>query len=579
MKFLGIDIGGTWIKGTIVNEQFIFSDKILKFNDFQIEKIKNPLHTGTTPDEVVEVLKKLMASCQGKPGELNGIGISTTGIINYHGTRVLKISEHLNALKSFAWKEELEKYAQCSVVLINDADSAAIGLAETGGLKGNKAIGIMPIGTGLGFSVWRNGRRWCPGKFPTLLGSISMADGNFDFFVSVSKLASLDENNNLTNVLTDPFFKHEREAYIQRLVKIINNAAILYSLDEVVICGGLADAVVACNYQLEEILNEYLLDIPAALDIPVKVVVAKEGNKLQLIGALALAKGESIAVQNRVVPVYETLDSEIPYREDIQLQSLQSLEIVETLWQAEQEAGDSLKYSLPIIAEVADESLKRMKEGGRIIYVGAGSSGRIATMDAVEVPCFGFPDDRIFAIVSGGISDAAIEIESDFEEDASAVPEVLLTNITPKDTVIGISASGFSYYVQSALALAKSRGALSVMIQNNLPERSLPFCDLIIPLYSGHEVIAGSTRMKAGTATKKVLNFISSAVMINMGKVEGSYLVDVAIINNKLLERALGILKTLYNIDKKEALQLLKNTNMQLGPAIQNILSTLKKSS
>jgi N-acetylmuramic acid 6-phosphate etherase len=577
MKFLGIDIGGTWIKGTIVDEQFIFSDKRLKFNDFKIEKIKNPFHTGTTPDEVVEVLKKLMASCQGKPGELNGIGISTTGIINYHGTRVLKISEQLSVLKSYAWKDELEKYAQCNVVLINDADAATIGLAETGGLRGNKVIGIMPVGTGLGFSVWRNGRRWCPGKSPTLLGSIRIPDGNFDSFVSVSKLAALDENNSLANVLTDSFFKREREAYIQRLVRIINNAAILYSLDEVVICGGLADAVVACNYQLEEILNKYLLDIPAELDIPVKVIVAKEGNKLQLIGALALAKGESIAVQNRILPVYETLDSEIPYREDMQLQAMQSLEVVETLWQAEQEAGDSLKYSLPLIAKIADESLRRVKEGGRIIYVGAGSSGRIATMDSVEVPCFGFPEDRIFAIVSGGISDAAIEIESDFEEDASAVPEILLTNITPKDVVIGISASGFSYYVQSALALAKSRGALSVMIQNKLPEMDLPFCDFIIPLNSGHEVIAGSTRMKAGTATKKVLNFLSSTLMINMGKVEGSYLVDVAIINNKLLERALGILKTLYNVNKKEALQLLKNNNMQLGLVIQSIRSTLKK--
>jgi N-acetylmuramic acid 6-phosphate etherase len=577
MKFLGIDIGGTWIKGTIVDEQFIISDKVLKFNDFHIKRIKNPLHSSTTPNEWVEVLKELITSCHGKPGELNGIGISTTGIINYHGTTVLKISEHLSVLKSSGWKGELEKYAQCNVVLINDADAATIGLAETGGLRGNKVIGIMPIGTGLGFSVWRNGRRWCPGKSPTLLGSIRIPDGNFDSFVSVSKLAALDENNSLANVLTDPFFKREREAYIQRLVKIINNAAILYSLDEVVICGGLADAVVACNYQLEEILNEYLLAIPAELDIPVKVVVAKEGNKLQLIGALALAKGESIAVQNRILPVYETLDSEIPYREDMQLQAMQSLGVVETLWQAEQEAGDSLKYSLPLIAKIADESLRRVKEGGRIIYVGAGSSGRIATMDSVEVPCFGFPEDRIFAIVSGGISDAAIEIESDFEEDASAVPEILLTNITPKDIVIGISASGFSYYVQSALALAKSRGALSVMIQSKLPEMGLPFCDFIIPLNSGHEVVAGSTRMKAGTATKKVLNFLSSTLMINMGKVEGSYLVDVAIINNKLLERALGILKTLYNVNKKEALQLLKNNNMQLGLAIQSIRSTLKK--
>jgi N-acetylmuramic acid 6-phosphate etherase len=576
-KYLGIDIGGTWIKGTIVDEQFFQIDKTSRLKHFQVEKINSPLHPKATLLEFIETLKELIACFNIEPEEIKGIGISTAGIINYHGTQVLKAAAHLNILKNNNWKKALEKQLRCSASVINDGDAATIGLAETGFLTGNKTIGIMPIGTGLGFTVWRNGRRWRPGKSLTLLGSIRTPEDIFDSISSASKLASLDENNNLINVLTNTSFQNERETYIQNLTKVINSAAILYSLDEVIICGGLADAAIACNYPLEQILKEILEETPVELKKSVKVVVAKEGNRLPLIGALALAKGESIAIQNKILPSYNSLDTEIPYRKELQLQNMQTLEIIETLWQAEQEAGDLLKDSLPIISDIADKSVTRICAGGRIIYVGAGTSGRIAAMDAVEIPCtFGFPEDQILALIAGGVSDSAIEIESDFEEDASAVPEMLLMNIQPEDIVIGISASGAAYYVQSALAFAKDRRALSVMIQTKLPTTELSFCDYVIPLNSGNEVVAGSTRMKAGTATKKVLNFLSSAIMIKMGKVAGPYMVDVACINNKLVERAQSILKILYNIDKEDALEKLKSTDMNLRQVIKKIQSNLK---
>jgi N-acetylmuramic acid 6-phosphate etherase len=317
------------------------------------------------------------------------------------------------------------------------------------------------------------------------------------------------------------------------------------------------------------------------------VIVAKEGNRLQLIGALALAKGEATAVEKKVTPGYKSLATEIPYREDIQLQKMSTLSVIETLWEAEQEAGESLKSALPLISDIADQSVERIKAGGRMIYVGAGTSGRIAAMDAVEIPCtYGFPEERILALISGGISDAAIEIESDFEEDASSVPEMLLLNIQPEDVVIGISASGSAYYVQSALAFAKDRGALSVLIQVNNPDQSvqlahqhinqsahhnLPFCDYIIPLNSGNEVVAGSTRMKAGTSAKKVLNFLSSAIMIKLGKVAGPYMIDVACINQKLIERAQSILGILYGISKEDAFRRLSESQMDLGETIKKI--------
>ena len=573
-KYLGIDIGGTLIKGTLVDEKSFIQGKFDKSNNIEIKKIKSPLHENTTPNELIEALKELIACFGVNNEEIAGIGISTGGIVNYQGTRVLKAAAHLNVLKTDVWQTELEKHLQCSTIVINDADAAALGVAESGLLKGNKAVGIMPIGTGLGFTVWRNGRRWRPGKMLNLLGSVRTPSGFYDDIASASKLASEDSENNLIEVLSQDAHEKAREEYLNNLVKIINTAAIIYNLDEVMICGGLADADSRCGFNLESKLNSRLAEKQVELDKVIKASVLKEGNKLQLIGAVSLAKGESVARAQQSLKKYKAIPTEIPYQKDIQLQNLSTSELVKILWKAEQEAGEWLEKSFPFMEHAIDEISDRVKKGGRLIYVGSGTSGRVAAMDSVEIPCtYGFPEDKILCLVAGGIADAAIEIESDFEEDASSVPEMLLMNIKPEDSVIGISASGTAYYVQSALALAKDRGAYSVMIQSELPQTELPFCNTVIPLNSGYEVVAGSTRLKAGTATKKILNFISSSVMIKMGKVAGSYMIDVACINNKLIERAQSILGILYQMEKKEALVQLKKADMDLGKLIKKMQS------
>lgn len=577
LKYLGIDIGGTWIKATLIDDAYFLGSISEKKLNIQVEKIKSPLNEDAKTQELTSVLKKLIAKFGANKEKINGVGISTGGIINYEGSRVLKAASHLNVLKTDSWKTEIERELNCTVSVINDADAAAIGISELGLLNGNKIVGIMPLGTGLGFSVWRNGRRWRPGKMLNLLGSIRTPDGFYDSIASASKLASEGTENNLIEVLTDDSYNEVRKAYISNLVKIINTAAILYNLDEVMICGGLADAVAACNSTLESELNTQLSEQQVELDKVIKASVLKEGNKLQLIGAVSLAKGESVAQAKQVQKQYKAISTEIPYLKNIQLQDLSTSKIVNLLWKAEQEAGQLLQKSFPDIEQTIEIISERVTKGGRLIYIGSGTSGRIAAMDAVEIPCtYGFPEHRILCLIAGGIADSAIEIESDFEEDASSVPEILLMNIGGNDSVIGISASGTSYYVQSALAFAKERGAYSVMIQSNDSKTELPFCDHVIPLNSGHEVVAGSTRMKAGTATKKILNIISSSVMIKMGKVAGSYMIDVACINNKLIERAQSILGILYDLDKDEALLQLKKVNMNLSQAISDIQTNNK---
>ena len=572
---LGIDIGGTWIKGcAAARKSARYQDLTITINEMfaNLVRVKSPLSEQASIQDFIDSVQQLVEELDLKNKKLAGIGISTGGIVDYAGKQVLKAAAHLTVLKNDVWISTLEKEFNCPAVLINDADAATIGIAESGLLTGNKTVGIMPVGTGLGFTVWRNGRRWRPGKTLTLLGSIRTPTGFFDTFASASKLAASDSENNLIQVLTNHEYEVVRLEYLENLTKIINTAAIIYNLDEVMLCGGLAEAASACNFQLEDELQRRLSKMPVELDKPVKISVLKGGNRFQLIGAIALARGESVARANQVFKNYKSIRTEIPYQKDIQLQNLSAIELIELFSKAEQEAGERLIDSLPAIARVVDEISGRISRGGRLIYVGSGTSGRIAAMDAVEIPCtYGFPANRILCVVSGGIADASIEIESDFEEDASAVPEMLLMNITSKDVVVGISASGTAYYVQSALAFAKDRGAYSVMIQSDSSENELPFCETIIAMNSGYEVVAGSTRMKSGTATKKILNFISSSVMIRMGKVAGPYMIDVACINNKLVERAQDILGILYNMDKDKAFQNLKEADMQLSKVIQKL--------
>ncbi len=574
MNYLGIDIGGSWIKGAMVHDLYYKTDPKNGFNDVETQAIKNTLDARSTPNELLILLKKLITQFQLKGEAITGLGISTAGIINYHGTKVLKAVEYLHVLESEDWKHEIESEMDCLVSLINDADAATIGLAESGKLKENKTIGVLPVGTGIGFAVWRNGRRWRLGKRLTLLGSIWTPTGFYNSILSASKLASRDKNEDLKSVFTKESGRELRNSYIRDLANVISTAAIIYDLDEVVVCGGLADAVTECHYPLEAELNVHLSEAKTELEKPVCAVVSDQGNDLQLIGALAIARWESVARSQQIEKKYDTISTEIPYRRDIQLQELSTSTLLRNMWEAEEEAGKNLKKSLPVIGLVIDHIVNKLKNGGRLIYVGSGTSGRIAAMDAVEIPCtYGFPEDRIISLVAGGISDASIEIESNFEEDASSVPEMLLLNINKNDSVIGISASGASYYVQSALAMAKERGAYTVLIQSDVPDNPAPYYHDLIPLNSGYEIVAGSTRMKAGTSTKKILNFISSSLMIKLGKVAGSYMIDVACINQKLIQRAQSILRILYGIDKDEAFERLNKADMRLSTVIEEIQS------
>ncbi len=571
--YLGIDIGGTWLKGVAVglNDSLTIPDVPGILEKCPVVRVKSRLSNGSDTIGFIGALEDLLDKLLSDGQKVGGIGISTAGVVDYAGKKLLIAASHIKALTNNSWVVWLEDRFRVPVTLINDADATSVGAASLGYLTGLKTIGVMPIGTGLGFTVWRNGRKWTPNFAIPLLGCTYTPSGYYDEIASASALAEFDPAKKLGNIFTEDKYLSVRDQYLKNLAGIIGTAHLLYGINKIVIGGGLSVAVSEVQFPLaasleEGLKKENLLSCPG-----VEIEVMPEGNTLPLLGAVLLAIGEEKAQDTRFKKEYSRYNTEIPYDDSVRLEKLNTDDLVRLLWNSEQESGENLEKSLAAISEVSEKIVLSLTNGGRLVYVGSGTSGRLAAIDTVEIACtFGFPRDRVLTFISGGVADASIDIETNFEEDASSVPDLLLANITAKDIVIGISVSGSAYYVQSALGYAKFVGAFTVMVQEE-EVQSLPFCDRVISLQSGNEVLAGSTRMKAGTSTKKVLNFLSTSAMIRLGKVHGCYMTEVECINEKLIQRAKHILKTLFYLDEDEAYNTLKENNFVLSRAISKL--------
>lgn len=556
--YLGIDIGGTWVKAMLATAEEICngSEKVVR--------VRSRLSEEASVDNFIEALDELLGQLEIPLNQICGIGVSTAGVVNYHGTKLILCAPHLNALKSEKWIHYLKsRTSAIAVSLINDAEAVAIGASRLGYITGNHTYAVLPVGTGLGCSIVRNGRRWTPNFNLPLLGSVYVPGGCYDSLASASLLEKKSDDKSLQSIFTDGKYAVIRQEYLQNLSGIIRTASVLYGVDKVLIGGGLADAASEHGFADELQFGLSQTDIDVA--------IMKEGNRLPLYGALHLAVGEAISSELMVTGKYVGLKTEQAYDSSLRLDKMDTEDILSLLNKAEIESALQLQQSVPNLCMAVEAMLPRLKDGGRLIYVGCGTSGRLAAVDTVELSCtFGFPRERVLTFISGGIADAAIDIETRFEEDASAVPDLLIANITKNDCVVGISVSGTAAYVLSALAYAKAVGAYTVMIQ----ERDLTdllYCDCNIALKTGSEIIAGSTRMKAGTATKKILNFMSTSLMIRLGRVHGTFMTEMECLNNKLVKRAVRILNSLYSISEDKALLLLEKNDFQLNKTISYI--------
>lgn len=247
------------------------------------------------------------------------------------------------------------------------------------------------------------------------------------------------------------------------------------------------------------------------------------------------------------------------------LDQLSTLEILQAMNAEDALVVATVQQAMPSIARVVDAIAERKAKGGRLFYVGAGTSGRLGVLDAVEcVPTFGTDPNEIQGVIAGGLDAMTRAVEGAEDNEAQARADLAERNLSAQDVVVGIAASGTTPYVLSALDYAQAQGCLTVGIACNAPSPLLERAQLAIPLVVGAEVLTGSTRLKAGTAQKLVLNMISTALMVRMGKVYGNLMVDVQITNQKLADRAERIVMQVGKVTREVAHDLL---NMAGGSA------------
>lgn len=241
--------------------------------------------------------------------------------------------------------------------------------------------------------------------------------------------------------------------------------------------------------------------------------------------------------------------------DSLNIDTMNTIDILKIMNEEDKKVAYAVERELGEIASAIDAIVERMQRGGRLLYFGAGTSGRLGILDAAECPpTFGTRPELVQGIMAGGGAGAfniAREDIEDHKEEGAA--DVVKNNITQLDSIIGISASGQAPYVLGALEEAKKRGALTISIACNEQALLDDAADININVVVGPEIIMGSTRLKAGTAQKMVLNMISTATMIKMGKVYRNLMVDVKPKNKKLIERAKRIIMLATGVSYEEA--------------------------
>ena len=251
------------------------------------------------------------------------------------------------------------------------------------------------------------------------------------------------------------------------------------------------------------------------------------------------------------------------------LHAMSSLEIVELMNEHDSTIAEVVQGALPEIARAVDLISKKINIGGRLFYLGAGTSGRLGVMDAAEcVPTFGTEPESVQGFIAGG-SEATEQAKEDAEDFFEDGEEILKTkNLTPDDVVVGLAASGETPFVIGSISYANSVGSNTVGIACTVPSNLLEKVDIPIGLPVGPELLEGSTRLKAGTAQKMVLNMLSTASMVQLGKVYQNLMVDVKPKNRKLLTRAKNILMKLTDVSEAEAKKYLKDSGNDVKVAI-----------
>ena len=257
---------------------------------------------------------------------------------------------------------------------------------------------------------------------------------------------------------------------------------------------------------------------------------------------------------------------------------LSALEIVQLMNEEDKQVPLAIEKCLPQIAQAVERIVTAFQQGGRLVYIGAGTSGRLGVLDASECPpTFGVSPEMVKGIIAGGERALRHPIEGAEDSKAQAVVDLQTIQFSSKDVLVGIAASGRTPYVIGALEYAKSLGSVTVSIASNPNSAMANIVDIAIDTVVGPEVLTGSSRLKSGTAQKLVLNMLTTASMILMGKCYQNLMVDVQASNEKLKARAIRIVMQATDCDKALAEETLKQADQNAKLAIMMILSGLDR--
>lgn len=251
------------------------------------------------------------------------------------------------------------------------------------------------------------------------------------------------------------------------------------------------------------------------------------------------------------------------------IDELSSLEMIQVIHAEDQAAVNAVTPLLPKIAEAVDKIAHRMKIGGRLIYCGAGTSGRLGVLDAVECPpTYSTPPELVTGLIAGGTGAMFRAKEGAEDDETLGESDLSSLSVTEIDSIVGLSASGRTPYVVGALRYAKLKNSLTISVSCTPSSPIASIADIDLTAVTGAEVVTGSTRMKAGTTQKMILNMLSTGAMIRLGKVYGNLMVDVAATNEKLKERALNIVAEVACCTREQAMAALRKTDGRAKPAI-----------
>ncbi len=273
-----------------------------------------------------------------------------------------------------------------------------------------------------------------------------------------------------------------------------------------------------------------------------------------------------------------TLITEQRNPNSMHVDSLSALEIVQLMNEEDKQVPLAIEKCLPQIAQAVECIVAAFQQGGRLVYIGAGTSGRLGVLDASECPpTFGVSPEMVKGIIAGGERALRHPIEGAEDSKAQAVVDLQTIQLSSKDVLVGIAASGRTPYVIGALEYAKSLGSVTVSIASNPNSAMANIVDIAIDTVVGPEVLTGSSRLKSGTAQKLVLNMLTTASMILMGKCYQNLMVDVQASNEKLKARAIRIVMQATDCDKALAEETLKQADQNAKLAIMMILSGLDR--